>query len=38
MSGIKLKNMGIKLTARLKRDINRKDEKITTFSINNSIF
>ena len=30
--------MGIKLTARLGKDINRKDEKITTFSINYSIF
>ena len=38
MSGIKLKNMGIKLTARLEKDINRKDEKNTTFSINHSIF
>ena len=30
--------MGIKLTARLEKDINRKDEKNTTFSINHSIF
>ena len=30
--------MGIKLTARLGKDINRKDEKITTFSINHSFF
>jgi hypothetical protein len=30
--------MGIKLTARLEKDINIKDEKITTFSINHSIF
>ena len=30
--------MGIKLTIRLEKNINRKDEKITNFSINRSFF
>jgi hypothetical protein len=30
--------MGIKLIIKLEKNINRKDEKITTFSINHSFF
>ena len=38
MSGIKLKNMEIKLTTKLEKNINRNNEKIIIFSISHSFF
>ena len=38
MSGIKLKNMEIKLTTKLEKNINRNNEKIIIVSTNYSFF